>query len=169
MHVKPCSLGWLAGWLAGRLICTCFTCPGGSGRLICTCFTCPGGSGKLICSCSSCPGGSGRFICTYLTCPGGSRGVQPRTNLSGQVRLLPKNLRPRASEALRLAEARVLRVLEALGGSSVRFLHVQEAPGSSFVRVFLVLEAHVYVFYMSGRLQGGPTSNEPKAPGGSPS
>ena len=29
---------------AERLICTCFTCPGGSGRLICTYFTCLGGS-----------------------------------------------------------------------------------------------------------------------------
>ena len=44
---------------------------------------------------------------------------------------LPKNLRPEVSEALRLAEARVLRVLEARGGTSVRILRVQEAPGGS--------------------------------------
>ena len=44
---------------------------------------------------------------------------------------LPKNLRPEASEAWRLAEARVLRVLEALGGSFVRILRAREAPGGS--------------------------------------
>ena len=44
---------------------------------------------------------------------------------------LPKNLRPEASEAVRLAEAGVLRVLEALGGSFVRILRVREAPGGS--------------------------------------
>ena len=42
---------------------------------------------------------------------------------------LPKNLRPEVSEALKLAETRVLRVLEALGGSFVRVLRVLEAPG----------------------------------------
>ena len=31
---------------AERLICTCFTCRGGSGRLMCAHFTCPGGSGE---------------------------------------------------------------------------------------------------------------------------
>ena len=80
-------------------------------------------------------------------CPGGSGRVQPLTNLRGRVGPLPKNLRPEASEALRLAEARVLRVLEALGGR----------------------EAHSYVFYVSGRLQGGPAFNEANTPGGSPS
>ena len=66
-------------------------------------------------------------------CPGGSRRVQPLTNLSARVGPLPKNLRPEASEALRLAEARVLRVLEALGGSFVRVLRVGEALGGSGV------------------------------------
>ena len=47
---------------------------------------------------------------------------------------LPKNLRPEASEAWRLAEARVLRVLEALGGSFVRVLRVREAPGRDTFR-----------------------------------
>ena len=91
--------------------------------------------------CFTCPGGSGRLIRTYFTCPGGSRGVQPLTNLSGRVGPLPKNLRPEASEALRLAEARVLRVLEARGGSFARVLRVLEALGGSFVRVLRVLEA----------------------------
>ena len=54
---------------------------------------------------------------------------------------LPKTLRPKASEAPRLAEARVLRVLEALGGSFVRVLHVLEALGGSFVRILRVREA----------------------------
>ena len=108
MHVKPCDLGWSAGWLVGKLTCTCSTCPGSSGRLICTCFTCPGGSGRLICTCFMCPGGSGRLICTYFTCPGSSGRVQPLTNLNPRVGPLPKDLRPEASEALRLAEARVL-------------------------------------------------------------
>ena len=31
---------------AKGLICTCFTCRGGSGRLTCAHFTCPGGSGE---------------------------------------------------------------------------------------------------------------------------
>ena len=44
---------------------------------------------------------------------------------------LPKNLKPEAPEASRLAKARVLRVLEALGGSSVRILRVWEAPGGA--------------------------------------
>ena len=44
---------------------------------------------------------------------------------------LLKNLRPEASEASRLAEARVLRVVEALGSSFVRFLFVREAPAGS--------------------------------------
>ena len=54
---------------------------------------------------------------------------------------LPKNLRPEASEALRLAEARVLRVLEALGGSFARILRVLQALGSSFARISRVREA----------------------------
>ena len=54
---------------------------------------------------------------------------------------LPKNLRPEASKALRLAEARVLRVLEALGGSFVRILRVLEALGGSLVRILRVREA----------------------------
>ena len=77
----------------------------------------------------------------YFTCLGGSRGVQPLTNLRSRVGPLPKNLRPEASEALRLAEARVLRVLEAPGGSFVRVLRVLEALGGSFVRILRVLEA----------------------------
>ena len=44
---------------------------------------------------------------------------------------LPKNLRPEASEALRLVEARVVRALEALGGSFVRILSVWESPGGA--------------------------------------
>ena len=54
---------------------------------------------------------------------------------------LPKNLRPEASEVLRLAEARVLRVLEAWGGSFARVLRVLEALGGSFVRILRVREA----------------------------
>ena len=69
---------------------------------------------------------------------------------------LPKNLRPEASEALRLADARVLRVLEALGGSYVCVLRVLESLGGSFVRVVRVREA-----------PGGPGSNGLKNPGGS--
>ena len=69
----------------------------------------------------------------YFTCPGGSGGVPPLTKLRNRVGPLPKNLRPEASEALRLAEARVLRVLEALGGSFVRILCVREVPGGSNV------------------------------------
>ena len=53
---------------------------------------------------------------------------------------LPKNLRPEASDALRLAEACVLRVLEALGGSFVRVLRVLGALGGSFVRILCVRE-----------------------------
>ena len=53
---------------------------------------------------------------------------------------LPKNLRPEASEALRLAEARVLRVLEARGSSFARVLRVLEAVGGSFVRILRVWE-----------------------------
>ena len=71
---------------------------------------------------------------------------------------LPKNLRPRASEALRLAEARVLRVLEALGSSSVRILRVLEALGGSFVRILRVWEA-----------PGGARFPGLNAPSGSPS
>ena len=71
---------------------------------------------------------------------------------------LPRNLRPEASEAVRLAEARVLRVLEAWGGSFARVLHVLEALGGSSVRIL-----------GSGRIREGPTSNDAKGPGGSPS
>ena len=59
------------------------------------------------------------------------------------MRPLLTHLRLEASESLRLAEARVLRVLEALGGSFVRILRVREAPG-------------------------GLASNGLKSPGGSP-
>ena len=51
---------------------------------------------------------------------------------------LPKNLRPEASVALRLAEARVLRVLEARGGSFARVLRVLGALGGSFVCILRV-------------------------------
>ena len=84
------------------------------------------------------------------------QGVPPLTTLTSRVGPLPKNLRPEASEALRLAEARVLRVLEALGGSFARVLRILEALGGSFVRILRVREA-----------PGGPTSNQPKRPGGS--
>ena len=50
----------------------------------------------------------------------------------------PKNLRLEASEALRLAYARVLCVLEVLGGSSIRVLRVLEALGGSCVRILRV-------------------------------
>ena len=53
---------------------------------------------------------------------------------------LPKNLTPEASEALKLAEACVLRVLEALGGSFVHVLRVLEALGGSFVCIVCVRE-----------------------------
>ena len=55
---------------------------------------------------------------------------------------LPKNLRPEASEALRLAEA-------------------------VFYLSWRLLEVHLDVLYVSGRLQGGRMSNGPKPPGGS--
>ena len=58
--------------------------------------------------------------------------------LTPRVGPLPRNLRPEASEALRLAEARVLRVLEALGGSFVRVLRVLGALGGSFVCILRV-------------------------------
>ena len=87
---------------------------------------------------------------------------------------LLKNLKFEASEALRLAEAHVLhvlealggtfvcvqRVVEALGGSSVRILRVLEALGGSFVRVLRVLEG-------SGAPQacfGGPGSSRSHDP-----
>ena len=54
---------------------------------------------------------------------------------------LPRNLRREGSEAVRLAEARVLRVLEARGGSFARVLHVLEALGGSYVRILRVREA----------------------------
>ena len=76
-----------------------------------------------------------------FTCRGGSRGAPPLTKLTPRVGPLPKNLRPEASAALRLAEARVLRVLEARGGSSARVLRVLEALGGLSVRVLGVLEA----------------------------
>ena len=69
---------------------------------------------------------------------------------------LPKNLRPEASEALRLAEARVLRVPKARGGSSARVLRVLEALGGSFVRILRVWEA-----------LANPTSNQLMSPRGS--
>ena len=81
--------------------------------------------------CFTCSGGFERLICMYFTCPGGPGRVPPLTNLTGRVGPLPKNLRPEASEALRLAEARVLRVLEARGGSFACVLHVLEALGGS--------------------------------------
>ena len=71
---------------------------------------------------------------------------------------LPKNLRPEASEALRLAEARVLRVLEARGGSFARVLRVLEALGRSFERILRVWEA-----------LGGARFPGLNAPSGSPS
>ena len=55
-------------------------------------------------------------------------GVPDSPALRVSVGPSPKNLRP---EALRLAEACVLRVLEALGGSFVRVLRVWEAPAGS--------------------------------------
>ena len=61
------------------------------------------------------------------------RGGPDSANLRYRVGPLNKHLRAQASEALRLAEARVLRVLEALGGSFVRILCVREGPeGSNF-------------------------------------
>ena len=87
---------------------------------------------------------------TYFTCLGGSRGCQILPALSSRVGPLPNNLRPEASEALRLAEARVLRVLEARGGSFARVLRVVEALGGAFVRILRALrswEARTYVFY----------------------
>ena len=71
---------------------------------------------------------------------------------------LPKNLGLEASEALRLAEARVSRVLEVLGGSFVRVLRVLGALGGSFVRILRVRE-----------LPGGPRFPGVKTPGESPS
>ena len=97
--------------------------------------------GKLICTYFTCPGGCGKFICTYFTCPGRSWGCQILPALRRRVGPLPKNLRPEASEVLRLAEARVLRVLEAWGGSFARVLRVLEALRGSSVRILRVLEA----------------------------
>ena len=64
---------------------------------------------------------------------GGPGVVPPLTKLWRRVSPLPKHLRPEASETLRLAEARVLRVLEDLGGSFVCVLPVGEALGASDV------------------------------------
>ena len=58
-------------------------------------------------------------------------GGAPLTNLRLRVGPLPKNLRLEASEALRLAEARVLRVVVARGDSSARILRVWEALGGA--------------------------------------
>ena len=80
-------------------------------------------------------------MCTCFTCPGGSGGVPALTKLCRRVGPLPKNLRPEASEAWRLAEARVLRVLEALEGSFACILRVLEALGGSFARILRVREA----------------------------
>ena len=63
--------------------------------------------------------------------PGRLREVHILTNLKHRVGPLPKHLKPQASEALRLAEARVLRVLEDPGGLAVRILRVRESPGGS--------------------------------------
>ena len=71
---------------------------------------------------------------------------------------LPRNLRPEASEAVRLAEARVLRVLDALGGSYVCVLRVLAALGGSVVRILRVREA-----------LGGARFAGANIPGGSPS
>ena len=60
----------------------------------------------------------------YFMCPGGSWGVQFLTMLCGRVGPLLTHLRLEASEASRLAKARVLRVLEIVRVSSVRILHV---------------------------------------------
>ena len=117
-----------------------------------------GGSGRLNLLYFTCLGGSERLSPSYFTCLERLQEVQLLKKLRGQVGPLPKNLRLEASEALRLAEARVLRVLEALGCS----LYV-------FYVSWRLWEAHFYMFYVSGRLQGGPTFYEPKAPGGSPS
>ena len=76
----------------------------------------------------------------YFTCPGGSGGVQVLTTLTGRVGSLPKNLRLEASEALRLAEACVLRVVEVLGGSFVCAVRAPEALGGSVVRILRVWE-----------------------------
>ena len=73
-------------------------------------------------------GGSLARILRVREAPGG---VQPLTKLRSRVGPLPKNLRPEASEALRLAEARVLRVLEVSGSSFVCILRVREVPGGS--------------------------------------
>ena len=97
-------------------------------------------------------------MCTYFACPGGPGRVPPLTKLSGRVGPLPTNLRPEASEALKLAEASVLRVLEAWGGSFARVLRVLEALGGSFVRILRVWEA-----------PGGARFPGLNAPSGSPS
>ena len=69
---------------------------------------------------------------------------------------LPRNLKPEASEVVRLAEARVLRVLEAWGGSFARVLRVLAALGCSFVRILRVRE-----------VPGGLDFNHAKTVGGS--
>ena len=82
----------------------------------------------------------------------------------------PKNLKPAASEAWRLAEARVLRVMEVLGGSFVRVLRVLEALGGSFVRVLRVREAPGGSFVRALRVRGAPGGSrfqEPMKLGGS--
>ena len=79
-----------------------------------------------------------------------SRWVQLLTNLNPRVGPLPKNLKPEAPDALKLAEARVSRVLEILG-SHLYVFYVSWRLG----------EAHLYVFYVSRRFRGGPASNQP--------
>ena len=63
-----------------------------------------------------------------FTCPAGSKGGPLLTKLTPRVGPLPKNLRLEASEALRLAEAYVSRVLEVVGSSFVRILRVLGGP-----------------------------------------
>ena len=67
---------------------------------------------------------------------------------------LPKNLRLEASEALRLAETCVLRVLEALGGLFVLVLRVLEVLGGSFVGVYKVMKLICPCFTCRGGSEG---------------
>ena len=76
IHVKPRNFGWLAGWLAGRLICAL------------------GGFFARVLRVLEALGGSFVRISRVQEAPGGSR-----FELRSRVGPLPKNLRLEASEA----------------------------------------------------------------------
>ena len=86
--------------------------------------------------------GFGRLICTCFTCRGGSRGV-------GCLTLLGDAVRPGVSAKER--PSRAWEEGEGEGG---------EARSVVFYEGLRLWEAHLYVFYVSGRLWRGSGSNQ---------